>query len=214
MSTAADGVPLGAGVPDRAADPRSADPRSPDPRSADPRIPDPRSSDLERRYRCAADEAAATIRAFHPDRTGEDLSLRMRAVADAIWTHLNQAGVSWVGFYLPHTNDGLAELVLGPSRNKPACSPIGFHGVCGQAFRGRVVRIVHDVRDLGSDYVACDPRDRSEIVLPVFRPAAGGRPATLVGVLDLDSHEVGRFAEIDARGLTLVLESAGFSVSG
>lgn len=175
--------------------------------------------DLQRRYQCAADDAAAMVkslgsaRSSHPGQTGDDLALRMRAVADAIWTHLAQAGVSWVGFYLHQVNDGLAELVLGPSRNKPACSPIGLHGVCGQAYRGRVVRIVHDVRDLGSDYVACDPRDRSEIVLPVFRQGSKGEPATLVGVLDLDSHDVGRFSERDAIGLGHVLAAVGFSVT-
>ena len=56
---------------------------------------------------------------------------RMRRVADVLWDKLSPTGVSWVGFYLP---DGADQLILGPSRNKPACSPIGLHGACGQVF--------------------------------------------------------------------------------
>jgi putative methionine-R-sulfoxide reductase with GAF domain len=165
-----------------------------------------RTEDLLRRYRAATEDVTRILK-LTPQ---PDLTARMRAVADAVWTHLSQVGVSWVGFYLPHQSDEGLQLVLGPSRNKPACSPIGLHGVCGQAFQGRLVRIVHDVRDLGPDYVACDPRDRSEIVLPVFAP--GSREC--LGVLDLDSHEVGRFAQLDCEGLTGVLRAAGFTTTG
>lgn len=174
-----------------------------------------RTDDLLRRYRSAAEDTARLVKAS----PGGDPTSRMRAVADAIWTHLSQVGVSWVGFYLPQKAENGVELVLGPSRNKPACSPIGLHGVCGQSFRTKSIRIIRDVRDLGEDYVACDPRDRSEIVLPVFLSAPGTSPwlgpgsaSDCFAVLDLDSHEVGRFGEVDAEGLAGVLKAAGFSV--
>jgi putative methionine-R-sulfoxide reductase with GAF domain len=138
------------------------------------------------------------------------IEARMRAAVDAIWEEFHPLDVSWVGFYLPSPSDGpVTELILGPSRNKPACSPIGLHGVCGQGFLGRTIRIVGDVRDLGPDYVACDPRDASEIVLPVAS-ASGSGP--LLGVLDLDSHATHRFGPEDAEGLTLVMAAAGFTV--
>ena len=75
---------------------------------------------------------------------------RMQTVADALWSALRDRGVSWVGFYLdqPDGPDDDARLVLGPHRDKPACSPIGLHGVCGQTLRFRTARIVDDVRDL------------------------------------------------------------------
>ncbi len=132
-----------------------------------------------------------------------DRQARMQLAVDHLWDGLRAAGVSWVGFYLP---EGADELVCGPRRDKPACSPIGLHGVCGQAFTQRRPRVVRDVSELGANYVACDPRDRSEVVLPVFE--ADG---TCWGVLDLDSHDVGAFDEADVRGLESVLRAAGLT---
>ncbi|MBK8915215.1 MAG: GAF domain-containing protein [Phycisphaerales bacterium] len=136
------------------------------------------------------------------DRAQGDRHARMRMLADALWDHLSPLGVSWVGFYL---HEGGDELVLGPMRNKPACSPIGLHGVCGQAWRSRRPQIVRDTAELGAAYVACDPRDRSELVIPLLE--ADGR---CWGVLDVDSHEVGAFDQSDALGLGDVLRAAGF----
>jgi putative methionine-R-sulfoxide reductase with GAF domain len=132
---------------------------------------------------------------------------RMRAVTDALWEGLRERGVSWVGFYIERPESPPGErLVLGPCRNKPACSPIGLHGVCGQALLAGRARIVRDVSDLGPDYIACDPADRSEIVIPLADDH--GR---CWGVLDLDSHEVGAFSDADRHGLVQVLRAAGFS---
>lgn len=126
---------------------------------------------------------------------------RMQAVVDALWDGLHEHGVSWVGFYLA---DGPDAMVLGPSRDKPACSPIGLHGVCGQAFTTGRTRIVRDVAELGDAYIACDPRDRSEIVVPLFEASR----SACWGVLDVDSHELGAFDEDDERGLLAVLRAA------
>ena len=132
---------------------------------------------------------------------------RMRAVVDALWEAFSQHGYSWVGFYIdcPDQPDD-RRLILGPCRDKPACSPIGLHGVCGQALASKSVRIVRDVHDLGENYIACDPRDRSEIVLPLLDPK---QPDLCWGVLDIDSHSVGAFDEGDAEGLRSVLSAAG-----
>ncbi len=130
---------------------------------------------------------------------------RMQRVVDVLWEALHEQGVSWVGFYLdvPGAPDE-QRLVLGPRRDKPACSPIGLHGVCGQSLTSRKTRIVRDVADLGPNYIACDPRDRSEIVVPLI-----DHDGTCRAVLDLDSWEVGAFDEHDERGLRTVLEAAG-----
>ena len=127
----------------------------------------------------------------------------MQSVVDAIWEVLKDTGVSWVGFYL---HEGRDELVLGPRRDKPACSPIGMHGVCGQVFQQRRAIVVRDVRELGDDYIACDPRDQSEVVLPLFN--ADG---TCWGVLDLDSLDIGSFDDTDVAGLQTVLRTAGLT---
>jgi putative methionine-R-sulfoxide reductase with GAF domain len=131
---------------------------------------------------------------------------RMRIVVDALWHALHDHAVSWVGFYLdqPAEPDD-RRLVLGPSRNKPACSPIGLHGACGKCLLSRKPLIVRDVKDLGPDYIACDPRDRSEIVVPLI----DAKSNECWGVLDLDSYAVGAFDERDERGLRDVLRAAG-----
>lgn len=124
----------------------------------------------------------------------------MNEFVDAAWEILHPTGVSWLGFYLYEGGD---ELLLGPRRDKPACSPIGLHGVCGQAFReGRAI-IVHDVRALGAHYVACDPRDLSELVVPLFNDQG-----ECDGVLDLDSFEIGAFSTRDASELHRALAQA------
>lgn len=129
---------------------------------------------------------------------------RMRLVIDAIWETLHEHGVSWAGFYLiEEESPADRRLTLGPSRDSPACSPIGMHGVCGRALQLRETVIVQDVTELGADYVACDPRDRSEIVVPLVDD--GGRGW---GVLDLDSFEIGAFGEDDDRGLRAILHAA------
>lgn len=48
-------------------------------------------------------------------------------------------------------------------------------------------------------HIACDAASNSEIVIPF---SVDGQ---LVGVLDIDSPEVGRFSEIDEEGLTFLV---------
>jgi putative methionine-R-sulfoxide reductase with GAF domain len=132
-----------------------------------------------------------------------DRPQRMRAAVDALWAALRDTGVSWVGFYL---HEGADELVLGPMRDKPACSPIGLHGACGEAFKTRRPVLVHDVQARGSNYIACDPRDRSEVVVPCL-----DADGACWGVLDLDSHDVGSFTAADATGLISILKAAGLT---
>ncbi len=129
---------------------------------------------------------------------------RMRAAVDLLWDALHPTGVSWAGFYLD-AHDG-ESMILGPRRDKPACSPIGLHGACGRCFIDRRSLVVRDVAELGPNYIACDPRDRSEVVVPCLDP-----DGSAWGVLDLDSHDVGSFSNADAEGLRCVLLSAGLT---
>lgn len=129
---------------------------------------------------------------------------RMLAFCDALWTRLSPTGVSWLGFYTARPGDD--QMLLAARRDKPACSPIGMHGACGRCFLSREPLIVRDVKDLGENYVACDPRDRSEVVVPCFEP-----DGTCWGVLDLDSWDVGSFGDVDSKGLTMCLIAAGLS---
>lgn len=129
-----------------------------------------------------------------------DRAARMSALVDLLWNAFESAGVSWIGFYL---HEGRDELILGPRRNKPACSPIGMHGACGRSFLSRAALVVRDVAELGANYIACDPRDRSEVVIPLMNDNG-----ECWGVLDADSYDVGAFDQSDVDGLTRMLRAA------
>jgi len=73
-------------------------------------------------------------------------------------------------------------------------------------FLSRQPLVVRDVKELGGNYIACDPRDRSELVLPCLN--ADG---SCWGVFDLDSFDVGSFSEADAAELGQILRESGLS---
>ena len=100
---------------------------------------------------------------------------------------------SWTGFYRVVAPD---LLLIGPYQGPPGCLEIPFgEGVCGAAAAEEATQVVEDVHDFPG-HIACDPRARSEIVVPVHD--AGGR---LAAVLDVDSHRPGAFDEVDRAGL-------------
>lgn len=116
-------------------------------------------------------------------------------------------GLNWAGFYL--LKDGV--LVLGPFQGKHACIeiPVG-RGVCGAAVAEGQTQLVHDVHQFPG-HIACDSASNSEIVIPIH---ANGQ---IIGVLDLDSPRVGRFAEEDRTGLeefVRILETEIWEVEG
>ena len=146
--------------------------------------------------------AQALQRALPP---GADRHTRMQAFVRAAWEPLAPTGVSWLGFYeRDPSND--SQLLLAAREPKPACSPIGLHGACGQCLLAAKPLVVHDVAELGAGYIACDPRDRSEVVVPCLEA-----PGQAWGVLDLDSHQVGSFGPADAEALASLLQMAGLS---
>lgn len=118
----------------------------------------------------------------------------MREVVDELWDVFGGKPYSWVGFYLLAANG--AELTLGPHRDKPACSPIQLHGVCGKALKTKQTQRVADVKTLGDAHIECDPKNRSEIAVPVF-----DYEGKVWAVLDVDSFEVDAFDEMDQRWL-------------
>src|ERR1700723_3150377 len=99
--------------------------------------------------------------------------------------------LNWAGFYFLRGE----QLVLGPFQGKVACVriPLG-RGVCGTAAERRETVIVADVNAFPG-HIACDAASRSEIVVPLVKD---GR---LLGVLDLDSPQIGRFDEEDGIAL-------------
>jgi putative methionine-R-sulfoxide reductase with GAF domain len=149
----------------------------------------------------------------HSATTQDALLARMRCVVHALWHHFGMpdgaprdglASFSWVGFYQKQPDDSMTLLCREP---KPACSPIGLHGMCGKGWKDATTYVVPDIRVLGENYIACDPKDQSEIVLPVLLTDASGHP-TCWGVLDIDSYIPGAFTPHDATNLTQMLQSA------
>lgn len=129
---------------------------------------------------------------------------RMSAFVDTLWPRLHSAGVSWLGFYARVT--GADEMVLEARRDKPACSPIGLHGACGQSCLTRTTLVVTDVKRLGAGYVACDPRDQSELVIPLLDDTG-----ECWGVYDADSFDLRSFTEHDAKEVHELLGLAGLT---
>lgn len=98
--------------------------------------------------------------------------------------------LNWAGFYFLRG----AELVLGPFQGRPACVRIALGaGVCGTAAMQCRSILVPDVAAFPG-HIACDTASRSELVVPLLAPDR------LLGVLDLDSPDLGRFDEADREG--------------
>lgn len=117
-----------------------------------------------------------------------DAIANMANIAALVWEYL--PGLNWAGFY--RNVDG--ELVLGPFQGKAACIRIPFgKGVCGAAAATRETQRVDDVNAFAG-HIACDAASRSELVVPIVHD---GR---LIGVLDLDSPDPGRFDAADQAG--------------
>jgi L-methionine (R)-S-oxide reductase len=105
--------------------------------------------------------------------------------------------VNWAGFYFLRGG----ELVLGPFQGRPACVRIEIgKGVCGSAAERRKTLVVSDVAAFPG-HIACDPRSRSEIVVPILSGSV------LVGVLDLDSPREGRFTTEDRVHLEHIVDA-------
>jgi L-methionine (R)-S-oxide reductase len=108
-------------------------------------------------------------------------------------------GFLWAGFYRVAKPGEL--LRIGPYQGSLGCLEIPFgKGVCGMAAAERQSVIVDDV-SLFPGHITCDPRARSEIVVPVF--SASGE---LIAVLDIDSDQASTFTEDDRAGLEEIVE--------
>lgn len=107
---------------------------------------------------------------------------------------------TWVGFYLvdPAKPD---ELVLGPFKGTPTEHiRIAFgKGICGQAAAKKSTLTIQDVSK-ETNYLACSPFVKSEMVVPIFKNS------TVIGELDIDSHEIAAFTDEDRIFLEQICE--------
>lgn len=134
-----------------------------------------------------ADLVAALSAALEGER---DLVANLANASALLYDQLPR--LNWAGFYLLRGG----QLVVGPFQGKPACVRIAIgKGVCGAAAARRATVLVPDVHAFPG-HIACDSASNSEVVVPLLTPT--GR---LLGVLDLDSPDLARFSDADARGL-------------
>jgi GAF domain-containing protein len=107
-------------------------------------------------------------------------------------------GHLWTGFYRVAEPGQL--LRVGPYQGSLGCLEIAFgRGVCGTAAAELRTLIVSDVAKFDG-HITCDPKSRSEIVVPVLGPRGD-----LTAVFDVDSEQLDAFDEDDRRGLELLL---------
>ena len=114
--------------------------------------------------------------------------------------------LNWAGFYLLKAG----ELVLGPFQGKIACVRIASgRGVCGGAVAQGRSLVVPDVLAFPG-HIACDSASRAELVVPLRVQEQ------IIGVLDLDSPQPGRFDEDDRAGcerlMAALLEASDFQL--
>lgn len=137
----------------------------------------------------------------------QELTEQLAALVDAEWPMVSNLAnaaallyerldrLNWAGLYLTDNH----VLWLGPFQGKIACVRIAEgNGVCGTALQTDSVQRVEDVHAFPG-HIACDAASRSEIVLPLHKNGE------VIGVLDIDSPEVGRFSAEDEEGLREVV---------
>jgi GAF domain-containing protein len=101
-------------------------------------------------------------------------------------------GFDWCGVYRLEEGGLVLDVYVGAPTEHVAI-PVGV-GVCGTAVAEGRNQIVPDVRDL-DNYLACSLETRSEIVVLI---RSGG---SVLGQIDVDSHQVGRFGPEEERFL-------------
>ena len=119
-----------------------------------------------------------------------DIDARMATISAVL--HHKLGKTLWTGFY--SLKDG--ELIVKTYQGPLACQVLKKNtGVCWTAVNKQKTIIVSDVHKF-EGHIACDPRSKSEIVVPVR-----DKNGTIIGVLDIDGKVLDRFDNTDATEL-------------
>ena len=105
----------------------------------------------------------------------------------------------WVGFYFK--NGDKEELKLAQFSGEPTehtIIPFG-KGICGQVAVSNKNFVVQDVSEQ-ENYISCGWKIKSEIVIPIFKNEEN------IGQIDIDSHSVNPFTDLDEELLEFVCE--------
>ena len=109
--------------------------------------------------------------------------------------HAKMPHHSWTGFYFVAGEDTLH---VGPYQGPVACQVLRGKGVCLHAVETRGPVVIENVHAFDG-HIACDPRSKSEIVVPLPREGA------IVAVLDVDSDRPAQFTKGDIEPLERIL---------
>ena len=110
---------------------------------------------------------------------------------------------NWTGFYMLDPDDS-GTLVLGPFRGaatEHVRIPV-TEGICGAAVAQEETVVIDDV-NADPRYLACSIETKSEIVVPI---RANG---TIVGEIDIDSHQLAAFGHADREFLEQCAQIVG-----
>ena len=142
------------------------------------------------------DDCYGEIVAIWSDEGGSTLDdIALMATINSVLSH-HFPHFYWTGFYRVCGD----RLIVGPYIGTVGCLQIAFgKGVCGTAAAKRETVIVPDVNQFPG-HIACDPKSKSEIVVPVFGPER-----ELIAVLDVDSDQLDSFDEVDRVGLERIV---------
>lgn len=102
----------------------------------------------------------------------------------------------WTGFYFVA---GEGTLHVGPYQGPVSCQVLRGQGVCLHCVRTKEPVVVADVEQFPG-HIACDPRSKSEIVIPLTKDDE------VIAVLDIDSDKCDQFSESDIAPLFKILE--------
>jgi len=96
--------------------------------------------------------------------------------------------IFWVGVYLHHNN----RLTVGPYQGPLACQELPYpEGACWYSVINRQPLVISDVKKF-QGHIACDPRSKSELVIPLLTSKD-----IIYGVLDIDSNILNAFDKDD-----------------
>ena len=123
-----------------------------------------------------------------------DTDARMSTVAAVL--HHKMDDFFWTGFYCLNKGELIVKTYQGPV----ACQLLEKNqGVCWAGINEKKTIIVPDVHKFPG-HIACDPRSKSEIVVPLI-----DNHNKVIGVLDVDSSKLNAFDETDAEFLEKIV---------
>jgi GAF domain-containing protein len=124
-----------------------------------------------------------------------DPDARMSTVVAVL--HHKMEDFFWTGFYC--LNEG--ELIVRTYQGPVACQLLEKDkGVCWAGINQGKTIIVPDVHKFPG-HIACDPRSKSEIVVPLR-----DNNNNIIGVLDVDSSKLDSFDEVDSGFLEKIVD--------